>query len=74
MLMVSVTDMLESIGDSLPRFSKYSSLFPNTPGLQNALFKIYIEILQFSVDARAIFKKRHSGKNDKMTRLAQADS
>jgi len=60
-LIEKITGMLEQIGDSLPRLQTYSTLFPTNCGLQEGLYKIYVEILRFSIEARRVFINNNSG-------------
>jgi hypothetical protein len=49
--------MFVRIGDVLPRFRVYEKLFPSHERLVQALSVVYVDILRFCTDAKAIFRK-----------------
>ena len=55
--------MLERIGDILPRFRAYERLFPNNERLVQSLSMVYVDILGFCSDIKAVFRrgKRSAG-------------
>ncbi|PGH23481.1 hypothetical protein AJ80_02435 [Polytolypa hystricis UAMH7299] len=55
---VKLLEMLEHIGDVLPRYGTYSVLFSKREPLQNALCSTYLQIITFCMDARRILAKR----------------
>ena len=50
-------DMLGRIGDVLPRYCTYSSMFSKHTPLQNALSSAYLHIITFLMDSKKIFSK-----------------
>ena len=48
--------MLERIGDVLPRFRAYERLFPNNDRLLHSLSLVYVDILKFCYNAKAVFR------------------
>lgn len=49
--------MFERIGDVLPQFRIYERLFSNHERLVQALSVVYVDILKFCTDAKAVFRK-----------------
>jgi hypothetical protein len=49
--------MLERIGDVIPRFKAYERLFPNHEQLLYSLSVVYLDIINFCVDAKNVFQK-----------------
>ncbi|KAH8154666.1 uncharacterized protein LAJ45_01195 [Morchella importuna] len=60
-------DMLERIGDVIPRFKAYERLFPNHEQLLYSLSVVYLDIINFCVDAKNVFQKV---KNRKRSRFS----
>lgn len=56
-----VVEMLEKIGQSLPRLDRYVTIFPNDSRVQEVIFTFYTEILRFYLHVRQLFKKGNSG-------------
>lgn len=54
---MKLIDMLERIGDVIPRFKYYETLFPKHEWLLDSLSAVYLDIITFCVDAKAIFQK-----------------
>jgi hypothetical protein len=52
--------MFTRIGDVLPRFQLYEALFPSHERLVQALSVVYLDILIFCIDAKAVFRKAKS--------------
>ena len=52
-----LVDMFVSIGDVLPQFRVYEKLFSNHERLVQALSEVYVDILKFCTDAKAVFRK-----------------
>ncbi|KAL9113656.1 MAG: hypothetical protein Q9187_007585 [Circinaria calcarea] len=52
-----LVDMFVRIGDVLPQFREYEKLFPSHERLVQALSKVYLDILEFCTDAKAVFRK-----------------
>ncbi|SLM35735.1 P-loop containing nucleoside triphosphate hydrolase [Lasallia pustulata] len=52
-----VVGMFERIGDVLPQFRIYERLFSNHERLVQALSVVYVDILKFCTDAKAVFRK-----------------
>ena len=50
-------DMLERVGDALPRYETYEELFASHEPLQEALSAVYLEILLFFAHAKKVFSK-----------------
>lgn len=50
-------DMFAQIGDILPRFRVYERLFPDHERLIQALSLVYVDILNFCTQARAVFRR-----------------
>ncbi|KAL9035547.1 MAG: hypothetical protein Q9180_004806, partial [Flavoplaca navasiana] len=50
-------DMFATIGDLLPRFRVYESLFPSHERLVQALSTVYVDILTFCSEAKSIFRR-----------------
>ena len=54
--------MFEQIGDVLPRFQAYETLFSSSPRLVQSLSNAYLGIFKFCMSAKAAFRKaRKSG-------------
>ncbi|KAL8848571.1 MAG: hypothetical protein Q9221_006404 [Calogaya cf. arnoldii] len=51
-----IVDMFASIGDVLPRFRVYETLFPSQERLVQALSITYVDILSFCTEAKAVFR------------------
>lgn len=49
--------MFEQIGDVLPRFQAYETLFSSSPRLVQSLSNAYLEIFKFCTSAKAAFRK-----------------
>lgn len=60
-LVQRVVEMLEKIGQSLPRLDRYIEVFPDEKKVHDAVCQLYTEILSFSVDLRRLFKHRDKG-------------
>ncbi len=55
-------DMLEHIGDVLPRFQAYETLFSSSTRLMQSLSNAYLEMIKFCTSVKAAFQKaRKSG-------------
>lgn len=52
-----MVDMFERIGDVLPQFRVYDRLFSNQERLVQALSVVYVDILKFCTNAKAVFRK-----------------
>ena len=52
-----LVDMFVRIGDVLPQFRVYEKLFSSHERLVQALSEVYIDILKFCADAKAVFRK-----------------
>ena len=52
--------MFTRIGDVLPRFWLYETLFPSHERLVQALSVVYLDILTFCNDAKSVFRKAKS--------------
>ncbi|KAL9118913.1 MAG: hypothetical protein Q9187_004535 [Circinaria calcarea] len=52
-----LVDMFVRIGDVLPQFRVYEKLFASHERLVQALSKVYVDILEFCTDAKAVFRK-----------------
>lgn len=52
-----IVDMFASIGDVLPRFRVYENLFPSHERLVQALSIVYVDILTFCTEAKAVFRR-----------------
>ncbi|KAF4633554.1 hypothetical protein G7Y89_g4566 [Cudoniella acicularis] len=52
-----LVDMFVRISDVLPRFRVYERLFPSHEPLIHALSVVYVDILRFSTEAKAVFRK-----------------
>lgn len=52
-----LVDMFERIGDILPRFRAYERLFPDNERLLHTLSVIYVDILRFCHDTKAVFRR-----------------
>lgn len=52
-----LTDMLQQIGDTLPRFQAYEKLFQSHAPLQEALLSMYAEVISFVASAKNVFSK-----------------
>ena len=52
-----LVDMFERIGDVLPRFRAYERLFPDNERLLHSLSLVYVDILKFCFDAKAVFRR-----------------
>jgi hypothetical protein len=52
-----IVDMFRQIGDALPRLRVYEKLFPNHERLLAILADVYLDIIIFCVDAKALFGK-----------------
>jgi ankyrin repeat protein len=50
-------EMLERIGDVLPRYCTYSSMFSKHAPVQNALLSAYLHIITFLMGAKKLFSK-----------------
>ena len=50
-------DMLEDIGDVLPRFQAYETIFSSNPRLMQSLSNAYLDIAQFCTSVKAAFTK-----------------
>ena len=48
-------EMLQQIGDALPRFQVYEQLFRNHQSLQQALSSVYLELILFLSRAKKVF-------------------
>jgi ankyrin repeat protein len=48
-------EMLQQIGDALPRFQVYEQLFRNHQSLQQALSLVYLELISFVTRAKKVF-------------------
>ncbi|KAL8756238.1 MAG: hypothetical protein Q9199_003060 [Rusavskia elegans] len=60
-----IVDMFARIGDLLPRFRVYENLFPSHERLVQTLSVVYIDILTFCAEAKAVFRReRRSSKID----------
>ncbi|KAF2228499.1 hypothetical protein EV356DRAFT_477061, partial [Viridothelium virens] len=53
----NITDMLTRIGDNLPRCRIYYALFPAHGRLLQAISVVYLDIIHFCIDAKAIFRE-----------------
>jgi hypothetical protein len=51
-------EMLERVGDVLPRYSTYSSMFCKHTRLQDVLSLAYFHIITFLMDAKRMFSKQ----------------
>ena len=49
--------MFARIGDVLPRFRDYERLFPDHERLLQALSIVYVDIMKFCVEAKAVFRQ-----------------
>lgn len=52
-----LTEMLQQIGDALPRFQAYEKLFQSHAPLQEALLSMYTEVISFVASAKNVFSK-----------------
>ena len=52
-----LVDMFARIGDVLPRFRIYERLFPNSERLVQSLSLVYVDILVFCSDVKAVFRQ-----------------
>lgn len=52
-----LVDMFKCIGEILPWFRSYERLFSNHKGLVLALSIVYVDILRFCYDAKAVFRQ-----------------
>ena len=53
--------MFERIGDILPRFQAYERLFPSNERLVQSLSIVYVDILKFCSDVKAVFRRGNRG-------------
>lgn len=61
--------MLEDIGDILPRFQAYETIFSSNPRLMQSLSNAYLDIARFCTSIKVAFKKaRKSGSFREMHR------
>ncbi|KAL8296415.1 hypothetical protein RB597_005816 [Gaeumannomyces tritici] len=51
-----LTDMLERIGDNLPRCRVYQELFPHHKPLQDGIARMFMAVVDFVRDAETVFK------------------
>ena len=49
--------MFSRIGDVLPRCRDYERLFPSFERLKLAIADLYLDILKFCIEAKAVFRK-----------------
>lgn len=56
--------MFAEIGDIVPRFRVYEKLFPSHERLTQALSVVYLDIIKFCTDAKAVFKKGKSASSE----------
>ena len=59
-MLQTLISMIERIGESLPIFGEYTTLFPNAPRIQTALCKTFTEILQFFVEVRKLMPNENN--------------
>ena len=52
-----LVDMFARIGDVLPRFRVYEKLFPGHEQLLQSLSIVYVDIIKFCTDAKAVFRQ-----------------
>lgn len=54
--------MFEQIGDVIPRFQAYETLFSSSPRLMQSLSNAYLDVAKFCTNAKAAFQNaRKSG-------------
>jgi hypothetical protein len=61
--------MLERIGDVLPRFDLYISLFPNHRPLVDGVVRIYGDVIKFCLAARDVFMADAKREKNKCERV-----
>ncbi|KAL8727649.1 MAG: hypothetical protein Q9166_005885 [cf. Caloplaca sp. 2 TL-2023] len=64
-----IVDMFAEVGDALPRFRVYENLFSSQERLVQALSVVYVDILTFCTEAKAVFRR---GRRPSMTNLSIA--
>ncbi|KAI4235659.1 MAG: hypothetical protein LQ349_003012 [Xanthoria aureola] len=52
-----IVDMFARIGDLLPRFRVYENLFPSHERLVQALSVVYVDVLTFCTEAKAVLRR-----------------
>ncbi|KAI9702618.1 MAG: hypothetical protein M1820_006124 [Bogoriella megaspora] len=52
-----LVDMFSRIGDVLPRVKMYEMLFPNHDSMLAAIAEMYLDIIRFCTDAKAVFNQ-----------------
>jgi hypothetical protein len=62
-------DMLSQIGDVLPRFRIYETLFKNHERLLVALSAVYLDVLRFCIASKDLFVKARKSKSRWLTQI-----
>ena len=62
----NLIDMLSRIGDNLPRCRIYQTLFPSHGRLLQAVSVVYLDIIEFCMDAKTTFRRLKKSKISKI--------